>query len=913
MSLWNSNRRTLSLAITALALGVLAACGGNGNPVTPDSDARADIQVMLPQGLSAADVARVHVEARGPGIPTPVGVDLTLQGTTWQGALLGIPAGLDRVFEAKAYDSAGTLLYAGQAGPITVVSGSTVSVAILLQQVNAPPPYQNVAPTIDSLVVSANQVNPGGTLTLTATAHDANPEDTISFAWTATAGAFNAPTSAATSWLAPTSEGAQVLTLEVTDSKGTSARMSIDVVVQRPGASGDATVTVGFNSWPRVNQMRAMPSILSPNVPAQITAVVSEPDGDTLSYAWNANCPGLFEDNGSATPRFTLLAQFPAGFLCTLTVSVSDGRGGQTTGSLSLVVGIPPRANVAPQVDSTFKSSELAGPGEVVTMGLTAHDFESTPMTFSWTVSQGSILNVRGSSISTEVDWRAPACFDAPITLTASVADAWGATTYQQFSIAPRPGTACGGLVVSGQRNSHRVRPDGSVLAIPVDLSTVAVGAWVPSSDGLSYTWRQGVGETNGTFVIPNVERTPYLLQFGSSYLWTSSRSLDLSRADLGRPDAVIEPETTQLQMQISGLNPWQSGDDFQLSSASAGLGYFSATSCSTPAFPEVPEGDTSFSGTIDYLYSLQLCGTPAVRIDPARGDVLYATQLVSRFDSATGMSFQELQRGFQTNSLVGPNPSTLLLSGTLAPLPLVSQVVDYRAASFEAMALAAHPSATAGTNSLNLGILPGYDVFGAYAGWPDLVLMTSSAGRGDIAPVFTYGSPYPANWSQFLTGQTLARVRYSVPLASGGTSTPRTFSVFTYVQQPAGSGPIAPQVGPPRELLLNGSLAWDVLTGVGETPLLSWTAPSLGTPTSYAVRVYELYATSTGGTNRVQVTNLTTNQTQLRLPPGVLTLGKHYYLQVTAVFQPGEDLSRPYMIRPVYHSAMAVTGRFQP
>lgn len=913
MSLWNSNRRTVSLAAAVLALGVLAACGGNGNPVTPDPDARAEIKAMLPQELSASDVASVHVEVRGPGIPAPIGLDLSLQGTTWQGTLAGIPAGLDRTFEAKAYDSAGRLLYAGQAGPITIASGSTVSVAIMLQQVNPPLPYENVAPTIDSVVVSANQVTPGGTLTLTATAHDENPEDTITFAWTATAGSFSAPSSAATSWQAPAAEGPQLLTLEVTDSKGTGTRMSIDVLVQRPGASGDATVTVGFNSWPRVNQMRAAPSILTPNVPAQITAVVSDPDGDTLSYTWSANCPGFFDNSLAATPTFTLFSQFPPGFRCTLIVSASDGRGGTATGSLSLLVGIPPQANVAPQVDSTFKSSEQAGGGEVVTVGLTAHDPESTPLTFSWTASQGSIVATRGTSASSEVDWRAPVCFDAPVTVTASIADAWGATTHQQFSIAPRPGSACGALAVSGMRNSHRVRPDGSILTVPVDLSGVILGAWVPAPDGLSYTWRQGAGDSSGTFVIPNVDRTPYLLQFGSSYLWTSSRTLDLSRADLGRPDAVIAPETAQLQMQIAGLNPWQSGDDFQLHSASAGLGYFSATSCSTPAFPELADGDTAFTGTIDYLYSLQNCGTPAVRIDPARGDVLYATQLVSRVDAATGMSFQELQRSFQTNSLAGPNPDTLVLSGTLAPLPLVSQVMDYRAASFEALALAAHPTATSGTTTLNLGILPGYDTFGSYVGWPDLVLMTSPAGLGDIAPVFTYGNPYPANWSQFITGQTTARVRYSVPLDGGGTSTPRIFSVYTYAQQPAGSGPITPLVGPPRELRLNGALAWDVLTGVGETPLLSWTAPSLGTPTSYSVRVYELSATSTGSTTRLQVTNLTTTQTQLRLPPGVLAFGKHYYIQMQAVFQPGADPGRPYQGRPVYHTAMAVTGRFQP
>ena len=161
MSLLNGSRRAVSLA-SALALGVLVACGGSAKPGNTSENGRAEIKVMLPQELSATDVSRVHVDVRGSGIPTPIGVDLTLQGSTWQGTLIDIPAGLDRVFEATAFDTSATLLYQGQAGPMAVASGSTVSVAILLQQLNRPPPFDNVAPTIDSVVVSSNQVSPGG-------------------------------------------------------------------------------------------------------------------------------------------------------------------------------------------------------------------------------------------------------------------------------------------------------------------------------------------------------------------------------------------------------------------------------------------------------------------------------------------------------------------------------------------------------------------------------------------------------------------------------------------------------------------------------------------------------------------------------------------------------------------------------
>jgi hypothetical protein len=121
------------------------------------------------------------------------------------------------------------------------------------------------------------------------------------------------------------------------------------------------------------------------------------------------------------------------------------------------------------------------------------------------------------------------------------------------------------------------------------------------------------------------------------------------------------------------------------------------------------------------------------------------------------------------------------------------------------------------------------------------------------------------------------------------------------------------PRVGPPRDLRINGAVATGLLTSVGLQPLVSWTAPSVGTPDYYSLRLYELFATSSGATSRLQLTTFTTAQTQLRLPPGVLTPGKSYYLQVTAVSQPGMDPNKPSMKMPVYHSAMAVTGRFKP
>ena len=161
MSHRNWSRQASSLAALLLAVSTLAACVDG---TEAELGARAELKVMLPQELSSANVAQVRVEVSGSGIPTPLLADLTPSGNTWSGTLNNIPAGPDRRFTATAFDASGTALYKGQSAATAIASGSTVSVAITLQPVTPQTPYENEAPIIDSLVVSANVVVPGGSV-----------------------------------------------------------------------------------------------------------------------------------------------------------------------------------------------------------------------------------------------------------------------------------------------------------------------------------------------------------------------------------------------------------------------------------------------------------------------------------------------------------------------------------------------------------------------------------------------------------------------------------------------------------------------------------------------------------------------------------------------------------------------------
>jgi hypothetical protein len=892
---------------TLLTVGMLSACTEPGT--STGQNARADIQVSLSQGLDSGNVVRISVVVEGPGISPPIIAELTRNASGWSGVIQDIPAGADRFFTATGYDAGSVPLYKGQAGPISVLSNSTVSVGIMLQPVNPPPPFENVAPIIESLVASSNPVQPGATLTLTARALDPNPGDTLSYGWSAPAGTFGSPGSVSTSWTAPANEGVMRIALEVKDSRGASSTLSLDIHVLNPSSVGSATVTTRFNAWPTISSMAGTPSPLVPGVPTKLFVSAVDPDGDALLFSWSASCPGAFDNPTLPQPSFTL-ADPNTSDGCTFSVMLSDGRGGQQRGSLTLHIHRGRPTNQPPQLVRAYNSSGEAGANEVITLGVLAQDPEGQPLAFSWQLRQGVIRANRTTPTSSELDWQAPSCFDAPVPLTVILQDGGGASTSHTFAIAPRAGATCGGTSVTGVRNVTHV-VDGVIrVSLPDDLSTLTIGAWVPTADGLGYEYRAGTGQSDGTFSIPDVQRTPYFLQLGTSYTWTTSRRHDLRRAVLGRPDAEPLPVGSQLDLRLTGLTPWKLDNDVQFHAPAVGLGYLDAPNCSFPGFPIV-EGETFTSGTLDYYDSLQACGNATHRLDGSRGDVLYVTELVGRATPGTDATVRELRQAFQTQSMPETSAGLFELTGTMAPLPLTRQPVDFRLSEFEALALAAHPEVRLTMSSVHLGTLMGYDEFGIYTGWPDLAMASDTTpGGGDSFMLFEYGDPYPGSWPRFIHSVTSAGVYYSVPLPDGTNSQPRVIaaSVISRVSlRPGMTHVVRPQVGPPQELRLNGLPTTTSRSGVGPTPLVSWKPPLLGLPNLYAVRVYRFTATSSGSTTRTLVGTLNTTETQLRLPPNFLvaTGNSIFAIQVYAYSEPHNGTAN--------HYASVLTSGFTP
>ncbi|MCP3140874.1 Ig-like domain-containing protein [Pyxidicoccus xibeiensis] len=426
--------------LVCLALGLVMALAGCDEEATGSARAVA----TLPQALSASDVARVELTVSGAGMTTRTDA-LVKTGQQWGGVLGQLPAGTGRTFSAQAFDASNTVRYSGQVTPVTIQAGQTTAVTLLLQEVNPPAPFDNAAPRITSLVASPATVAPGGLVALQASAEDPNAGDTLTSAWTAGAGSFSVASSLSTVWTAPASPGPVVLTLQVTDSKGASAALSVTVTVGTD--TGNAAVNVSFNTWPQVAGVTATPSSVAVGQVTQVTASASDNDGDGLSYQWTASCAGTWTNATSASASFTPSAQ-PSGGICTLTVAVHDGRGGQGTGSLSIYVGRPTTGRFPPEVVETFQSvATVPAAGGTVVFRVRAKDPQGSALSFTWTSSTGTLGTPTHTATTSEVLWTASACVPSGGTpsVTMTVTNALGLSASSTFSL--QGGAGCGSCV----------------------------------------------------------------------------------------------------------------------------------------------------------------------------------------------------------------------------------------------------------------------------------------------------------------------------------------------------------------------------------------------------------------------------------------------------------------------------------
>jgi N-acetylneuraminic acid mutarotase len=454
-------------SLAALLLLCLAAC------TPPPSEPTGSVQLAasLSRALSASDVTRVKVTVSAADM-SPLVVELAKSNGTWGGLIGNIPAGSNRAFLTEAFDSSNTLRFQGQTSGVTIIANQTTAVALTLQELAPPPPYANEAPVIDSLVGSSTSVQTGSSLSLTASVHDPNAGDTLSLAWTASGGTFSAPAAATTSWTAPSSTGIQTLTFTVTDSQGAAVSVSLSVNVVSGTSTGNAALNISFNLFPVVSKVAASLNRLDAGQSTTVSATASDADGDALSYQWTATCPGTWTNATSSAASF-VPSSIPAGACnnCQLTVTIQDGRGGQTTGSLNLCVAAASTQRFPPSFTNFYQSATSSSPGQTVDFDVTAMDPQSSSLTFAWTANTGSLATAQNTASTSHLVWTAPSCAPSGVTptVTATVTNAYGLSASKLFSVSGLLACATGWTAagsMSAARHSHTATllPSGKVL-----------------------------------------------------------------------------------------------------------------------------------------------------------------------------------------------------------------------------------------------------------------------------------------------------------------------------------------------------------------------------------------------------------------------------------------------------------------
>ena len=145
---------------------------------------------------------------------------------------------------------------------------------------------------------------------------------------------------------------------------------------------------------------------------------------------------------------------------------------------------------------------------------------------------------------------------------------------------------------------------------------------------------------------------------------------------------------------------------------------------------------------------------------------------------------------------------------------------------------------------------------------------------------------PYPAAWKRLVRIQEAYVVPYSL---NGVNSAVNAIASRVLPASTADTTIIDAILGPPSSPKLDGVDAFTA-THISPVVKVSWSAPTLGTPTDYEIQVYEVTIDGTS-LKLTSVIKLTTKLTALRIPAGVLLGGRQYVFSIRSRIRENVDI----------------------
>ncbi len=215
----------------------------------------------------------------------------------------------------------------------------------------------------------------------------------------------------------------------------------------------------------------------------QIVCTASDPDGDELSYGWLAS-GGEISGEGAVV---TWTAPNSTGSY-DVTVTVTDGRGGEVMGDVTVAV----RPNKPPIITSLVADADWSTPLGTIQVTCTASDPDDEELSYEWSSSGGSI-NGRGP----QVTWTAPE-ETGVYNITAVVKDGYGAEDTKSVTLSVAIGTppVIEDLIVTADHKYLKKTANGYKVGKTQEFNIECIA--LNTSGELVYDWSYDGGEISG-------------------------------------------------------------------------------------------------------------------------------------------------------------------------------------------------------------------------------------------------------------------------------------------------------------------------------------------------------------------------------------------------------------------------------
>lgn len=432
---------------------------------------------------------------------------------------------------------------------------------------------------------------------------------------------------------------------------------------------------------------------------------------------------------------------------------------------------------------------------------------------------------------------------------------------------------------------------DGGVVSMDVDLNAIRPQQLLYEDETGEYVTVEAVMQSGPVLRFEDIPEGPYLVLRAGEYIASDVDSLELGGRSIGRRNPLIGNGT--LAVTLSGAT-FQQGDVVQAHSFGAGT---------------IVEQFRNQAPDAGVLSSTATLSTQPLAF-ALRNDSDELTVTVRRTLNTGALSWSSAVFG---GTVAAPDLGPGQTANVPVALTMLTQQrwpLELRSSGFEQFVRDVHPAATTTFTQAVLYALPsmahpatGGDFEGRSA---SLGLLTNTAGRPDVRQDITVGNPVPAS-TLFADGRLLA----AVPLTLSG----RTFNktVEALVTTATDGGVLDATLSPPRFLRINGEAADVNRTGVSQNPVLEWSPPAFGTPTTYIILITKLMPQSTTLTEGLSI-RLRTPFTRIKVPGQFLETGAPYVAQVVAVANTGFDQKRfPLQFSREGSKSTAITSIFIP